>query len=90
MSRIGKKPISVPAGVKLEQKSGQVKISGPLGNIEIMCRPQIEVKLDSATNSIIVTNKNPQITENNQLHGTMRALLANMVEGVTKGFENKR
>jgi len=89
MSRIGKKPISVPAGVKLEQKSGQVKISGPLGNIEIMCRPQIEVKLDSATNSIIVTNKNPQITENNQLHGTMRALLANMVEGVTKGFEKK-
>ena len=38
MSRIGKKPISVPSGVKLEQKSGLVKISGPLGSIEVACR----------------------------------------------------
>jgi large subunit ribosomal protein L6 len=89
MSRIGKKPISVPSGVKVEQKSGQVKISGPLGNIEIMCRPQIEVKLDSATGNIVVDNKNPQIREDKQLHGTMRAILANMVEGVSKGFEKK-
>ena len=89
MSRIGKKPISVPSGVKFEQKSGQVKISGPLGNIEINCRPQIEVKLDSATGNILVGNKNPQIREDKQLHGTMRAILANMVEGVSKGFEKK-
>jgi large subunit ribosomal protein L6 len=89
MSRIGKKPISVPSGVKVEQKSGLVKISGPLGNIEIACRPQIEVKLDSATGSIVVENKNPQIREDKQLHGTMRAILANMVEGVSKGFEKK-
>jgi large subunit ribosomal protein L6 len=89
MSRIGKKPISVPSGVKVEQKSGQVKISGPLGNIEITCRPQIEVKLDSTTGNILVDNKNPQIREYKQLHGTMRAILANMVEGVSKGFEKK-
>jgi large subunit ribosomal protein L6 len=87
MSRIGKKIISVPSGVKVEQKSGQVKISGPLGNIEIACRPQIEVKLDGA--SILVSNKNPQIRECKALHGTMRAILANMVEGVSKGFEKK-
>lgn len=87
MSRIGKKPISVPSGVKVEQKSGQVKISGPLGNIEIACKPQIEVKLDGA--NILVENKNPQIREDKQLHGTMRAILANMVEGVSKGFEKK-
>jgi large subunit ribosomal protein L6 len=89
MSRIGKKPISVPSGVKVEQKNGQVKISGPLGNIEITCRPQIEVKLDKATGNILVENKNPQIREDKQLHGTMRAILANMVEGVSKGFEKK-
>ena len=89
MSRIGKKPISVPAGVKFEQKSGQIKISGPLGNVEVVARPQIEVKFDNATSSIVVDNKNPQIRECKQLHGTMRALLANMVEGVTKGFEKK-
>jgi large subunit ribosomal protein L6 len=87
MSRIGKKPISVPSGVKVEQKSGQVKITGPLGNIEIACKPQIEVKLDGA--NILVNNKNPQIREDKQLHGTMRAILANMVEGVSKGFEKK-
>jgi large subunit ribosomal protein L6 len=87
MSRIGKKIISVPSGVKVEQKSGQVKISGPLGNIEIACRPQIEVKLDGT--SILVSNKNPQIRECKALHGTMRAILANMVEGVSKGFEKK-
>ncbi|HEY5505596.1 MAG TPA: 50S ribosomal protein L6 [Sedimentisphaerales bacterium] len=89
MSRIGKKPISIPSGVKLEQKSGQVKISGPLGSIEVTCRPQIEVRLDSATGNIVVDNKNPQVREDKQLHGTMRALLANMVEGVSKGFEKK-
>lgn len=89
MSRIGKKPISVPSGVKFEQKNGQVKISGPLGNVEITCRPQIEVKLDSVTGNIVVDNKNPQIREDKQLHGTMRAILANMVEGVCKGFEKK-
>jgi large subunit ribosomal protein L6 len=87
MSRIGKKIISVPAGVKVEQKNGQVKISGPLGNIEIACKPQIEVKLDGT--NIVVSNKNPQIREDKQLHGTMRAILANMVEGVSKGFEKK-
>ena len=89
MSRIGKKPVSVPSGVKLEQKSGQVKISGPLGSIEVTCRPQIEVRLDKATGNIVVDNKNPQVREDKQLHGTMRALLANMVEGVSKGFEKK-
>jgi large subunit ribosomal protein L6 len=87
MSRIGKKPISVPSGVKVEQKSGQIKISGPLGNIDIMCRPEIEVKLDGS--NILVNNKNPQIRECKTLHGTMRAILANMVEGVSKGFEKK-
>ena len=87
MSRIGKKPISVPTGVKIEQKSGHIKVSGPLGDIDVACKPQIEVKLDGG--SIVVNNKNPQVREDNQLHGTMRALLANMVEGVTKGFEKK-
>jgi len=89
MSRIGKKPISVPAGVKVEQNGGQVRVSGPLGNVEVVCRPQIEVKFDSAKGSIVVSNKNPQIREDKQLHGTTRAILANMVEGVTKGFEKK-
>ena len=87
MSRIGKKTISVPSGVKIEQKSGQIKISGPLGSIDVVCKPQIEVKLDGS--NILVDNKNPQMRECKALHGTMRALLANMVEGVSKGFEKK-
>jgi large subunit ribosomal protein L6 len=87
MSRIGKKIISVPSGVKVEQKSGQIKISGPLGSVDVLCKPQIEVKLDGS--NILVSNKNPQVRECKALHGTMRALLANMVEGVSKGFEKK-
>jgi large subunit ribosomal protein L6 len=87
MSRIGKKTISVPSGVKVEQKSGQVKISGPLGNTEVVCPPEITVKFDAGV--IAVDNKSPEVRQCRALHGTIRALLANMIEGVSKGFEKK-
>ncbi len=89
MSRIGKKPISVPAGVKIEQSGGKVKVSGPMGTLELGCHRDIQVKFDGAANCITVENKKPEQRETRQLHGTTRALLANMVEGVSKGFEKK-
>jgi len=89
MSRIGRKPIDIPSGVKVEQGGQQVKVSGPLGSLALACAPNIQVKVDNAKNSIIVENKNPEVREDRQSHGTMRALLANMVEGVSKGFERK-
>ena len=87
MSRIGKKPIDIPEGVKVEKKGRCVKVSGPLGELQMDCHPRIDVKIDEG--KILVENKNPQDRQNKQLHGTMRALIANMVTGVSKGFERK-
>ncbi len=89
MSRIGKKSIAVPGGVKVEQKGRRVKVAGPLGALEMDCHPLIQVNIDEAAKRIVVENDRPNIRQNKQLHGTMRALIANMVQGVSKGFEKK-
>jgi large subunit ribosomal protein L6 len=89
MSRIGKKPISVPAGVKIEQKGLCIKIEGALGKLEMDCHPRIKVKVDNSEGKIFVENNRPRDRQNRQLHGTMRALIANMITGVSKGFERK-
>ena len=89
MSRIGKQPIIIPQGVKVEQKCQNVKVTGPLGNLQMDCHPKIKVKVDSSAGQILIENEHPEIRLNKQLHGTMRALIANMVSGVSKGFEKK-
>ena len=89
MSRIGKKPIVVPDGVKVELKGLCVKVSGPLGQLQMECHPRIKVNIDESEGKISVENKRPQDRQSRQLHGTMRALIANMVAGVSKGFERK-
>lgn len=89
MSRIGKQVIIVPSGVKVEQKGQCIKVAGPLGNLEMDCNPRIKVNVDSSAGKILVENDNPQNRQNKQLHGTTRALIANMVSGVSKGFEKK-
>jgi len=89
MSRIGKKPIIIPEGVKLEQQDTSVKVTGPLGSLQINCHRSISVKVDSAAGHILVENKHPEVRQARQMHGTIRALIANMVTGVSKGFEKK-
>ena len=89
MSRIGKKPIIIPQGVKVEQSGLCIKVSGPLGSLQLNCHPRIKVKIDSSAGKILVENEHPQIRQNRQLHGTIRALIANMVTGVSRGFEKK-
>jgi large subunit ribosomal protein L6 len=89
MSRIGKKPIIIPDGVKVELKGLCVKVSGSLGQIQMDCHPRIKVKIDDSDGKIFVENEKPQDHTNRQLHGTMRALIANMITGVSKGFEKK-
>ena len=89
MSRIGKKPIEVPAGVKVEVSDQIVKVSGPKGALEIKCHPKINVKLDSQNNKVVVENPSPQGRTEKALHGTTRALINNMITGVNKGFEKK-
>jgi large subunit ribosomal protein L6 len=89
MSRIGKQPVIIPQGVKVEQKDQNVKVTGPLGSLQMDCHPQIKVKVDASAGQILIENGHPEIRLNKQLHGTMRALISNMVSGVSKGFEKK-
>lgn len=89
MSRIGKKPIVIPEGVKAEQTGQCIKMTGPLGSLQMDCHPLIKVKVDNTARTILVENEQPQLRQNKQLHGTMRALIANMIAGVSKGFEKK-
>jgi large subunit ribosomal protein L6 len=87
MSRIGKKPIIIPEGVKVEQTGYTIKVSGKQGSLQLEHHPSVSVKVKDQ--NIIV--ENPR--ENNRfckaMHGTTRALIANMVTGVSKGFEKK-
>ena len=89
MSRIGKKPIIIPKGVKAEQKGLSIKVSGPLGELQIDRYPRIMVKIDDSEGKILVENEHPENRQYRQLHGTMRALIANMVTGVNTGFQKK-
>lgn len=89
MSRIGNKAIDIPGGVKVELKGLCVKVAGPLGNLEMDCHPRIKVKIEDGGAKVLVQNDRPTDRQNKQLHGTMRALIANMVTGVSKGFEKK-
>ena len=89
MSRIGKQPVEIPTGVTIEQKGLKIKAKGPLDTLEMECHPAIKVKVDTSGAKILVENEKPQDRKCKQLHGTMRALIANMVTGVTKGFEKE-
>jgi large subunit ribosomal protein L6 len=89
MSRIGKIPIDIPDGVKIEIKGLQIKVSGSLGQLQMDHHPRIKVRIDDSDSKIYVENEKLQDRTNRQLHGTMRALIANMVTGVSKGFERK-
>jgi len=89
MSRVGKKPIIISEGVKIEPQGRSIKISGPLGSLQMDCLPGMKVEIDNNQRKILVKNEHPQDRLGKQLHGTMRALLANMVTGVSSGFEKK-
>ena len=88
MSRIGKKPIAVPAGVKVVLSDHMVKVSGPKGELSWLYPSEIAVELDGDAEMIRVTRSNDS-SRVRALHGMTRALIANMVLGVEKGFERK-
>ncbi|HEV8110932.1 MAG TPA: 50S ribosomal protein L6 [Burkholderiales bacterium] len=86
MSRIAKYPVPLPKGVELSVASGQISVKGPLGTIARSADPNVEVKKDGEQ---IVFAALGNSNHANAMSGTMRALVANMVTGVTKGFERK-
>jgi large subunit ribosomal protein L6 len=83
MSRIGKKPIAIPAGVEVKLDGNTVTVKGPKDTLTQTVHPNMEVKVEGT--EILVTRPNDQ-KENRALHGLTRSLLANMVTGVTEGF----
>ncbi len=86
MSRIGKNPIVVPKGVEVTLSAEAVAVKGPLGTLTQRLNSDIKIERDGDTLLCIVNNES---TRANAMSGTIRALVANMVEGVTKGFERK-
>lgn len=86
MSRIGKQPVVIPAGVKVSVANGVVKVEGPKGKLETAYHPNMTVKVDGA--QLTVTRPNDE-RQNRALHGLTRALIQNMVTGVTAGYEKK-
>jgi large subunit ribosomal protein L6 len=88
MSRIGKKPLPVPANVKVGIADRTVTVEGPLGKLEFAFRPEIGVNFDDQQRLVVVTRANDQ-RQSRALHGLTRSLIKNMIEGVTKGYERK-
>ncbi|MCA9345894.1 50S ribosomal protein L6 [Candidatus Saccharibacteria bacterium] len=87
MSRIGKLPIEIPAGVTITVDNDFITVKGPKGELKQFTMPGINVKVDDG-NKVIVTRETEE-REHRSKHGLMRTLIANMVTGVTKGFEKK-
>lgn len=88
MSRIGKKPVPVPEKVKVTIEDRVLVIEGPLGKLQYEFRPEITVTYDDESKSIVVTRGSDERLARS-LHGLTRALIRNMIEGVTKGYEKK-
>jgi len=86
MSRIGKQPVVVPAGVKVSVAGSTITTEGPKGKLEFTARPAIAMAVEG--NQVVVTRKTEGRHER-ALHGLTRALIANMVEGVKDGYEKK-
>ncbi len=84
MSRIAKKPVAVPAGVQVGFDGERLRVKGPKGELELASFPKVQI--DQADNMIRVS---PLVAEADRHAGTARALLANMIKGVTTGFQRK-
>src|SRR5207342_1244567 len=86
MSRIGKKPVTIPSGVTASVEGQTVKMKGPKGQLQFVVHDDVEVKFEDGAVKVA-----PKLETNRAqaMYGTARAQVANLVEGVTKGFEKK-
>jgi len=84
MSRVGQMPITVPQGVSVTIDKDEVTVSGPKGELRRHFNPDISITQE---NDCLILSRPSDDREHRSMHGLMRSLLANMVEGVTKGFE---
>src|SRR6516162_526960 len=84
MSRIGRLPVGIPAGVEVKIVDGLIRVTGPKGTLERSLHPDIRVAL--ADGRVVVTRQT-ESRSHRALHGLTRAVIANMVQGVTKGYQ---
>ncbi|HLU23930.1 50S ribosomal protein L6 [Lederbergia graminis] len=84
MSRIGKKPIEIPAGVTVTQNGNTVTVKGPKGELTNSFNAEMAINIED---NVITVTRPSDAKEHRSLHGTTRSLISNMVEGVSKGFE---
>jgi large subunit ribosomal protein L6 len=86
MSRIGRKPIAIPDGVTVDARHGEVSVKGPKGELSQHVSPDMTVQLDGGT---LTVARPTDRGEHRALHGLTRSLIANMVQGVTDGYEKR-
>ncbi|MGX1901984.1 large subunit ribosomal protein L6 [Thermolongibacillus altinsuensis] len=84
MSRVGKKPLEIPAGVTVTVNGNTVTVKGPKGELTRTFHPDMTIKLEG---NVLTVERPSDEKLHRALHGTTRSLLANMVEGVSKGYE---
>ena len=84
MSRIGRMPVEIPGGVQVDLKGSHVHVKGPKGELQRSFSPSIGIAMENS--QLVITRKSENPAER-ALHGTTRAVLANMIHGVSKGFE---
>ena len=87
MSRVGKKPVIIPSGVTIEQEDALLTVKGPKGSLSLAVHPKVTVTI-SAT-EVLVAVDHEENKKERALWGLFRALIQNLVDGVTKGFEKK-
>jgi large subunit ribosomal protein L6 len=88
MSRIGRKPVPVPAGVKVSVADSTIKVEGPKGNLSMSFRREIAVRYDEPGKQLLVERSDDE-RQSRALHGLTRSLIANLVQGVTAGYTKK-
>ena len=86
MSRIGKRPVSVPNGVTVTVNGSDITVKGPKGELSRRLHPDMQVKLENGT---VTVNRPTDGDQHRALHGLTRSLIANMVEGVTQGYKKQ-
>lgn len=84
MSRVGRLPVTIPDGVKVELSAGRIKVTGPKGTLEQDIHPDVGVAIED--NTVVVTRSSDR-PDQRSLHGLTRALIYNLVTGVTRGYE---
>jgi len=88
MSRVGKQPVTIPQGVKIDLKGNQIKVEGKGGRLEFAFHPELKVEHDESGGVIRVDRPNNE-RQMRALHGLTQRLISNMVTGVTTGFEKR-